>query len=464
MNSFIQYILHILSQSMGFLILGGILAAVGITIAYFVFQKKYQGARKFPWGKILLILLLAGYLLIVVYATLFRNAGGIYRGEYNLHLFRAWREAWNNFSVKNWANVLLNVAMFVPLGVLLPLLWKGSRKWYVMVPIGFGVSLGIELVQLALGRGVCDADDLFANTLGAALGYLCVMAVRSLFRKNGKQCLLYGTLALIPIVAVGGIFAAYHWQEYGNLPDAPAYTNNTKGITWTLNCELPAEENTAAVYRTKTKTPAQCDIFAEEIAKTAGLTVDLASYYQEYAYYNLQPGGLLLVNYYDGSFAFRAGSRTEVNWAEADRVAVEQALSAYPVSIPEQAEFCYEGDGWHSFTVHRHLDGAMLFDGTLRVRYGDTGKAYEVENNLCAYTYYGEVTIISPEDAYQALQKGRFQDEGYLEYAKPQAVAVTQCTLDYRVDTKGFYQPVYRFTLESPDNSYACDVIIPAMQ
>ena len=51
-----------------------------------------------------------------------------------------------------------------------------------------------------------------------------------------------------------------------------------------------------------------------------------------------------------------------------------------------------------------------------------------------------------------------------MEYAKPKAVAVTQCALDYRVDTKGFYQPVYRFTLESPDNSYACDVIIPAMQ
>ena len=128
MNDFIRYVLFELQNSLGLVMLALILALAAIAIAYLLFKKKAGTEKKFPWGKITLFLLFAGYLLIVIYATLLRDQGTFIR-VYNLHLFRAWREAWNNFSVLNWANVLLNVALFVPLGGLLPLLWKKCRKW-----------------------------------------------------------------------------------------------------------------------------------------------------------------------------------------------------------------------------------------------------------------------------------------------------------------------------------------------
>lgn len=358
--------------------------------------------------------------------------------------------------------------MFVPLGVLLPLLWKKCRKWYVTIPIGFAISFVIELVQLAIRRGICDIDDLFANTLGTVLGFLCIMAVLSLLNEEGhklKPCLLYGGIALIPILVICSIFISYNVQKYGNLANAPAYTNNTKGVSWTLDCQLPTAEDTIAAYRTQTRSTSQCDAFAKEIAENASLTVDLTSYYQEYAYYNLRPGGLLLVNYYDGSYEFKSGaSWHDTIWTEADRETIEKALEVYPVDIPAQAEFYYESDGWHNFTVYRHIDGALMYDGTLRARYADTGKVEEVENRLCTYSYYEEVEIISPEEAYEHLKAGRFNDGGYFEYAKPKEVIVTECILDYQVDTKGFYQPVYIFYLEATDGSYGYNVMIPAMQ
>ena len=123
MNSFIQYVLYELTNSIGLIIPAGILAAIVILISYLLFKKKHKGEKKFPLGRIFMYLLFVGYLLIVAYATILRGHG-YYRRELNLHLFRAWREAWNNFSVKNWANILLNVAIFVPLGALLPLIWK----------------------------------------------------------------------------------------------------------------------------------------------------------------------------------------------------------------------------------------------------------------------------------------------------------------------------------------------------
>jgi len=467
MSDFIRYVLYELSSILVLLLLAGILAAAVIAVAYLIFKKKHKGEKKFPWGKVILYLLLAGYLFIVVSATILRKTGG-FRREYNFHLFRAWMEAWNNFSVKNWANILLNVALFTPLGVLLPLLWKKFRKWYVTIPIGFGTSLAIELVQLAISRGICDVDDFFANTLGAVIGFFCTMAILSLFNKKGqklKPCLVYTGITLIPILAICSIFISYNLQEYGNLPNAPAYTNNTKGVSWTLDCQLPSVENTVSAYRTQTRNTSQCDTFAKEIAENAGLTVDMTSYYQDFAYYDLRPSGILWVYYFDGSYEFKSGAHwNETQWTETDRETIEKALEAYPVDIPAQAEFYYEGDGWHNFTVYHHIDGALMYDGTLRARYADSGKVEEVENLLCAYSYYEEVEIISPEKAFDRLKSGRFNDGGYFESAHPTNVSITECVLDYQVDTKGFYQPVYIFYLESTDGSYGYHVMIPAMK
>ena len=468
MNDFLRYVLFELQNSLGLVMLAGIMAVAVIGIVCLLFKKKYGKEKKFPWGKIVLSLILAGYLLIVIYATLLRGQGTFIR-VYNLHLFRAWREAWNKFSVMNWANVLLNVALFVPLGGLLPLLWKKCRKWYVTLPIGFGLSLAIELVQLAFCLGSCDIDDLFTNSLGAVIGYFCIMAFLSLFNGKGykaKPCLTYGCMALIPILAIGSIFIGYHVKTYGNLAKAPSHTKNTKGVSWTLECELPSANNTAAVFRTQTRSKTQCDAFANELAQNLDMTVDLATYYQESAYYNMQdPAGYLMVNYQDSGYDFMIGTAlSDLTWTETDRGTIEDALAIFPVDIPGSADFCYEGDGYHSFTVHQYIDGSVMYDGTLRVRYASDGNVYSVEDYLCDYAYCGDVAVISPEEAYNQLKAGRFYDGEQFEHIQPTAITVTQCVLDHQVDTKGFYQPVYLFDLESLDGTYGYQVMIPAMK
>ena len=468
MNDYLRYVLYELENSLVLVMLAGILAIAVITIVYLVFKKKHGKEKKFPWGKIMLSLILAGYLLIVVYATLLRGHSTFIR-VYNLHLFRAWREAWNNFSVLNWANVLLNVALFVPLGGLLPLLWKKCRKWYVTLPIGFGLSLAIELVQFVFCLGSCDVDDLFTNTLGTVIGYFCIMAFLSLFNEKGhkaRPCLTYGCMALIPILAIGSIFIGYHVKTYGNLAKVPSYTKNTKGVSWTLACELPSGNDTAAVYRTQTRSKTQCDTFAKELAQSMNMTVDLATYYQERADYIMQnPAGYLTVNYYDSGYDFKIGTAlSDLTWIKTDRETLEDALANFPVDIPDAAEFHYDGDGWHSFTVHQYIDGSLMYDGTLRVKYASDGNVYSVKDYLCDYTHYGDVAILSPEEAYNQLKDGRFYDGEYFERSQPSAITVTQCVLDYQIDTKGFYQPVYIFFLESPDGTYGYHVTIPAMK
>ena len=68
-------------------------------------------------------------------------------------------------------NLAGNVLIFLPMGLLPPLLWKGLRHIWTAVPLSAALSLLIEFVQLFLGRSV-DVDDLILNTLGGLLGYL----------------------------------------------------------------------------------------------------------------------------------------------------------------------------------------------------------------------------------------------------------------------------------------------------
>lgn len=75
-----------------------------------------------------------------------------------------------NSPVQYIKNTLLNILMFVPLGCLLPLIWKEFRGTKAMFLWGLGLSLLIETMQIFTYR-LTDVDDLITNTLGAVLGY-----------------------------------------------------------------------------------------------------------------------------------------------------------------------------------------------------------------------------------------------------------------------------------------------------
>ena len=74
-------------------------------------------------------------------------------------------------------NLLGNVLIFVPIGLLPPLLWRRMDRLGLCCAAGFSLSLLIEIAQLFSFRSP-DVDDLLLNTLGAGVGfavyYLCL--------------------------------------------------------------------------------------------------------------------------------------------------------------------------------------------------------------------------------------------------------------------------------------------------
>lgn len=84
--------------------------------------------------------------------------------------------------------LLGNVVAFMPLGMLVPVLRLGWDSWRRVLLLGLGVSLAIEVTQLAasLMMGfpfrVADIDDVILNVTGTLLGFASLRTAQALIR------------------------------------------------------------------------------------------------------------------------------------------------------------------------------------------------------------------------------------------------------------------------------------------
>ena len=79
-------------------------------------------------------------------------------------------------------NLIGNTAMFLPLGIVWPVVYKKLNNHWKVIAAGAGFSLIIELLQLPFYDRVSDIDDLILNTSSFILGYLIFLLVRRLSR------------------------------------------------------------------------------------------------------------------------------------------------------------------------------------------------------------------------------------------------------------------------------------------
>ena len=82
-------------------------------------------------------------------------------------------------------NSALNVVLFIPLGLFLPLLWEPFRKLVPCTVFGFGLSLSIELLQILTFRAT-DVNDIITNVTGCVLGFLLAKPLTSRFEAVGR--------------------------------------------------------------------------------------------------------------------------------------------------------------------------------------------------------------------------------------------------------------------------------------
>lgn len=139
-------------------------------------------------------LLLGIYLACLIYFMFFSESYGrtaVNRDyHYNLVLFREIRRFVQYRHVLGTTAVLINVAgnvaVFVPLGFALPVLFERIHSFGQVLILSFATSLLAETMQLVLRVGCFDVDDLLLNTVGGCIGYLGYRILRRYFWKRGS--------------------------------------------------------------------------------------------------------------------------------------------------------------------------------------------------------------------------------------------------------------------------------------
>ncbi|MGI6070685.1 MAG: VanZ family protein [Blautia sp.] len=123
-------------------------------------------------GRALAVYLLIGWGFLFFYVTLLLSLGNGMGEAVNLKPLRPFAVAarYGTVNAPMVEQFWLNMAMFVPLGVLLPAVSVRCGKFWQTSVVSFVVSAVTECLQFFIKRGA-DIDDVIANTLGGMLGY-----------------------------------------------------------------------------------------------------------------------------------------------------------------------------------------------------------------------------------------------------------------------------------------------------
>ncbi len=162
--SLILIIGHSNSMDFVFMALLILIACIGIFVLLVSLFKHFSEINK---GMLLLFIL---YLLMLSYVAVFSRSER--RSTEILLSFDSIEEAIQRHSLEPLQHLWLNIVMFVPIGLLFPLIDDRLNKWRYVLPLGMMLTTLIETTQLVMRLGQCDLEDLVANTLGACIGLL----------------------------------------------------------------------------------------------------------------------------------------------------------------------------------------------------------------------------------------------------------------------------------------------------
>lgn len=156
-------------------VLAVVVAGVGVLFAVRGLTPDSRAA----YGRKALWVLLIYYLCILSVLLFF---GGLF------HVDRAWGSAVNlepfytisrflihyrrTGSLASLSNLLGNIVILIPLGILLPLMFRPLRRCWLTLPLMALFAVGVEYLQWRYGVGIADVDDSILNFAGAAAGYV----------------------------------------------------------------------------------------------------------------------------------------------------------------------------------------------------------------------------------------------------------------------------------------------------
>lgn len=86
----------------------------------------------------------------------------------------------------SFVNLLGNILLFLPFGVLLPAAYPRQRRFYRVFLLSFLGILGVEVLQYFFGR-VADVDDVLLNSISIVIGYFLFAVWMRIYKAFQKR-------------------------------------------------------------------------------------------------------------------------------------------------------------------------------------------------------------------------------------------------------------------------------------
>jgi len=444
-----------------------LLAVLGTFGYYIIYRRILRGKKKFSKKQIIFGGLFIAYVLMVFGVT-FLSRGPHFQGSMNTHFLSSYRDAWNSFSLRSWQFIILNIFMFVPFGFLLPLLQGRFYKIYNTLIAALLFTIFIELFQLKTGVGVFELDDIFNNVLGALIGYGIVMTLLSVIKPSkskGLKVMVFLSPLIMTLVVFISIFTYYDNKEFGNIPQAYNYKINLKNANIVLKASLKDNKGAVPIYKAPVFTKDEAIEWASEFFNSLGIdasNIEIDAYNDNSLFWRRgEPTYNIWLDYVGGTYRFSDFSsfdeKTKPMNIEED-ILIE-TLSDFGITIPKEVEFITQNSGSYQWKVNKVVEGDTLLDGAIACTYFNDHTIKELSNNLITYKRVKEVTIKSKKEAFEELVAGKFR---YYYDENIKDITIGDISLEYILDTKGFYQPAYSFTSNIDGNEY--HIFVPAIK
>ena len=186
------------------------------------------GARRWRWGNLVLVLLMAAAIL---YATLFSRA----EGSTGLILAPFASLTAARIQPELYREMLMNVFLFFPLGLTLsnslPRKWHHWGKIALTTLVGCALSAGIEYAQYRYALGLAETDDVICNTLGAFLGAASLLAVFALAGQQKLLPILFEAVRKMPATEENAaLFAVTKQQVIGQVLNQTVRSTEFAGL------------------------------------------------------------------------------------------------------------------------------------------------------------------------------------------------------------------------------------------
>lgn len=466
-------VFHLLRSSIGLcLIVGGAIIALYLLGYYLLYKKCFHGERTVSVLQGIFILMLFMYLAIVLMATLL-SRGAYYNHAVNFSVLRTYRQAWNSFIKRDWRVIILNILMFVPIGFLLPLSFSKCKKSWVTYLIGLILTVVIETVQYLSQQGIFEVVDIVHNGAGCVVGYglwiVCNTIYEKVTRKENRtysvrQMLVYQIPLVLLIGLFTTIFVSYQMKELGNLTTSYEVTKDMSHIKLSTEVSLSTEHTKANVYKANKASKADTLKKANRIFKahdTSAKEEETQAYDESMVYYSKDGKYTCWVNFLGETTWFTAFEESGETSGSVtySRKELKEYMKPYGINIPDSATITQEEDGQCTVQVNMAKIKNYYVDGTLTCHINKEGKVKSFNDQMIHYEEYKKFAIISEREAYEQIQKGKFN---FYSEPKVKEMKVKEVKLVYLMDSKGFYQPVYDFIIKTDKDMR--NIYIPAIQ